>query len=137
MLVNQGLSLARRIARSVFAGMGAVTLLLVLVPFAVDQDLRVVVAKHDWSDYEFKAMAIGFTVWIIMAAAFLSAAFLIPIANSWGLFVLSLCNALILAVIWPKAAGKDLVLIPPLCLSMIALLFEDYRILAKARRNPA
>ena len=129
--------MARRIARAVFAGMGAVSLLLVLVPFAVDQELQGIIARHDWSDRDLKSTAVGFAIWSVMAVAFLSAAFLIRRANTRGLLTLTLCNALILAAIWPNADGKDTMLIPPLCLSLIALLFEDYRTLATARRNPA
>jgi hypothetical protein len=116
--------------------MGVISLPLILMPLAVDQDFRADVARHDWSDRAFRAMAIGFTYWIIIGAGFLGAALFIRRANIWGLLALTVANAAILTLIWRDAYGKDMVLIPPLCLSLMALLFEDCQILLRARRNP-
>lgn len=134
--MNQNLSLPRRVARAVFVGMGVISLLLVSIPFAVDQDFRADVARHDWSNHAFRAMAVGFTYWVITGAGLLGAALFIGRANIWGLLALTLANAGVLTLIWRDAYGTDMVLIPPLCLSLMALVFEDCQILLRARRNP-
>jgi hypothetical protein len=82
-------------------------------------------------------MVVGLVSWIIMGVGFLGAALFIRRANVWGLSALTLANALVLASIWRDAFGKDFVLIPPLCLSLIALLLEDCQMLLRARRNLA
>jgi ACR3 family arsenite efflux pump ArsB len=117
--------------------MGAISLLLVLAPFILDEVFRDVLAKHDWASREFKVMASGLALWTVVGLAFLLAALFIKKANIWGLILLTLCNAIILALVWPGAAGKDIVLVPPLCLSLLALLFEDYKNLSQAKRKTA
>lgn len=116
--------------------MGVISLLLVSVPFAVDQDFRADVVRHDWSNHAFRAMALGFTYWVIIGAGFLGAALFIGRASIWGLLALTLANAMILTLTWRNAYGKDMVLIPPLCLSLMALVFEDCQVLLRTRRNP-
>ena len=131
------MSLPRQIARAVFLGLGTVALLLTFAPLIADQDFRGVMTRYDWSSKEFQALAKGLGYGITSGIIFLLAGFSLKTARLSGLMILTICNLLFLVLIWPAADGKSLAVAIPLCLSLLALLAEDLRILTKMRTEQA
>jgi hypothetical protein len=132
------LSAARRTARAVFFGLGVLITLLTFAPFATDANFRGWLARTNWSSEEFKSLvgrlcfAAGFGILFVLAALSLKHARLL------GLGVLTACNlGLIFAAILSGADGGGVVLVPPLCVSFVALFVEDFRIVVNLRSRLA
>jgi hypothetical protein len=128
--MNQRLSIPRRIARIVFVVMSATTFFLASVMLSLQARARSALVKHDWGNPEFRRTAAVLFMLVTSTLAFVAAAFVLKTAKVWVLILLTVCNAFALAWLWRYTGGKDVVFVPPLTLSLICLLFEDYKVLA-------
>jgi hypothetical protein len=115
--------------------MGAVYLILISLPFILDEDARSALIGHDWANRVFRELVIGMGQWFIIGLAFLLAALFIQKANMWGLLALILFNVSIMFGTWDRSYGMILIL--PLCVSLICLAIEEYRALLHLRRRTA
>jgi hypothetical protein len=132
--VKRELSIPRRIARAVFIGIGAIMLLLVLVPLLIDQEIRKDFLKFDFADPKFQALIWGVGTWMIAGILFLTIAVLIRRAGILGLSICLLLNAIALGVFW-KSGQKEEVLLLPLGISLICLLVEETGLLRQFTRR--
>jgi len=131
--VRGELSIPRRIARAVFAGIGAIFLILIPLPLILDREMRAVFLRHDWGNHAFRGLLNGLGAWFIFGAGLLFLAFLIRKANVWGLLACTFLNLVLLIGSWNGA--KELILVPFLCVSLICLLVEDGKLMVGVKKR--
>ena len=121
----------------VLTGIGVIALTLSFLGPMLDGGREQDRLRHDGPSHPFRALATGQAVSLGAGAALLLSAFFVTRATIRGLGLLTVLNALLLVLLWPRAAGKDIVLLPPLGWSLAGLLFEDMRILVVSKRRIA
>ena len=125
--MKQQLPVARRIARAIFVGIGAALFLVAFLVFALDSGSRALVMQHNWHDAEFRGLLTGVTGLVLVGLMLLVGARMIVRAKLAALALLTVGNALLLYWCW--YGDKEVVLVPPLILSLACLLFEEAKLL--------
>jgi len=126
--LTNGLPVTRRIARAIFAGVGAIAVLLSFAPFAADPDARYLLVHRNWRDVEFRSLLEGVFGSFVAGCLLLACALLISKAKSPVLLGLIAVNVFLLYWSW-QADAKEAVLIPPFFVSLVCLVFEEKKLL--------
>ena len=117
----------RRIPRAIFLGIAGWFILSVPFFIVFEESARTALWKHDPSDVLFRELGRLAAKAFGVGAAFLVLALLLGKANLITLGIAFAANAGLLLAIWRDGTfGKDLVIIVPLCASLVCLVFEGY-----------
>jgi hypothetical protein len=133
--VKEELSLPRRIARAIFAAIGVIFLILIPLPLVLDQEMRTVFVGHDWGNPVFRDLANALSVWFILGVGLLFLAWLVRKANVWGLLACTLVNVVLLLGF--LSGAKEVILVPFLCISLICLLVEEWKLMIGLKKRTA
>ena len=133
--MTHSLSLPRRVISGVFAGIGGVFLFLIPFPFILNHDDRAALLVYRWSDPDFRGLVTGLGAWLLVGIAFLFLARFVRKAGPLGLFGCLVANCAVLAAC--VNGDKAIVLVFPLSLSLVCVLFEEYKALVLVRRKVA